>query len=238
MTPPILSFNNFVKDFEKFQLKGNDLSIPKGEITAVVGDEGAGKTTLLELIMGLRTLDSGTIERSLVSEDDSITSFKAATGFVYDDLYFYDFGTLNDLSRMMSEVYPSWEQKIFHKYSAEFGLPAGQKFRDFSSEMKMKTMLATGLSHHPELLIMDEPVKSLETKARFEFFKLLRQLQKKEELTIIITSQNASSVEKFATNMLFMHEGEFVLEGRPRELKKQYKTLDIAYKSAIGGTHK
>lgn len=238
MTSPFLSINYLVKNIDKFQLKGSDITFQKGEITGIIGADGSGKTTLLELIMGLRNPDEGTIVRTLVSENDTLQTFKSDTGFVYDDLHFYDFGTINDLSKMMAEAYPAWDQQEFHKYTAEFGLSFSQKFRDYSSEMKMKTMLAASLAHSPKLLIMDEPVKVLETKAKFNFFKTLRQIQKKNDMSIIITSENAGAVEKFATQLLFIHHGEFVLSGRPRELKKQYKTLDIAYRNAVGGNDK
>lgn len=238
MTSPIVTFNNVVKNFDNFQLKASDFSFSKGEIIAVVGEKGAGKTTMLELIMGLRAPHSGTIERSLVTENDTLQSFKSHTGFVYEDLYFYDFGKITDLSSMMSEVYPGWEQKEFHKYTADFGLPVGQKFRDFSTDMRIKTMLAASLAHRPELLIIDAPMQTLDAKTRFQLFKILRQINKKENMTIIITSENATTIEKFANRALFLHEGNIVLSGGLRELKKQYKSLDIAYKSTVGGKNK
>jgi ABC-2 type transport system ATP-binding protein len=237
MSPPIVTFNNIVKNIDYFQLKASEISFSQGEITAIIGEKGAGKTTFLELLMDLRKPDSGTIERSIASDNDTIQAFKTHVGFVYEDLYFYDFGKLSDMASMMRELYPTWDQAEFHKHTADFNLPIGQKFRDFSPEQRMKTMLAVSLAHHPKLLIMDEPVKTLETKTRFQLFKTLRQINKNTGMTIILTAESASAVEKFAANVLFLHEGEFVLSGRTRDLKKQYKTLDIAYKSVIGGSN-
>lgn len=235
MASYVVTLNNVVKNLDDFQLNIDEIKLKSDEIIAIVGDKGAGKSTLIELIMGLRRADSGEIERNLSKEDKHPAAFKKEIGFVYEDLYFYDFGKLTDLSTVMRENYPTWDEAKFHRLSSELNLPIGQKFREFSPDMNMKAMLAASLSHSPKLLILDDITKHLERKARFDLFKLLRQEHKKNDMAIVIADDNVNAVDKFASEIVFLKDGETVFSGNTRQLKKHHKTLENAYKNKLGG---
>jgi len=122
-----------------------------------IGPNGAGKSTTIKLIMNLLKKDGGEIKVFGLDNIRHEKEIKNRVGFVYDENHFYEELTPLEMKRVIAPFYKNWDEEAFQRYIREFDLPAKRKIKDLSRGMKTKFSLAVALSHHADLLIMDEP---------------------------------------------------------------------------------
>ena len=152
-----IELNHISKSFGEFSLKNVTLAIPAGTICGLVGENGAGKSTLIRILMGALRPDSGTA--AALGVDVSAPEFlnaKEDIGVVLDEGCFPETLTAPQVGRVMAATYRRWEQDTFDAYCRRFALPEKTAFKDYSRGMKMKLAIAAALSHHPDLLILDD----------------------------------------------------------------------------------
>lgn len=154
----ILELQEISKSFPKsnFTLDKLSFSLPYGTILGFVGENGAGKTTTIGCILNTVKKDGGTVKLFGREMQDCDTDIREKIGVVYDGDNFPGFWTAKQLSEVMGGIYTQWDNALFQKYLEEFHLPAKQKIKDYSRGMTMKLAIAAALSHHPQLLILDE----------------------------------------------------------------------------------
>jgi len=152
----ILEIHNLSKTFKDFSLREVSFSLERGYIMGFIGPNGAGKSTTIKLIMNLLKRDSGEITVFGLDNLKHEKEIKNRIGFVYDGNYFYEELTVAQMKRIVAPFYKNWDEAAFQQYLRDFALPAHKKIGELSKGMKMKFSLAIALSHHAELLIMDE----------------------------------------------------------------------------------
>lgn len=223
----ILELENVSKTFPKsnFLLDNLSFSLPYGTILGFVGENGAGKTTTIGCILNTVMKDSGTIKLFGREMQDNDTEIREQIGVVYDGDNFPGFWTAAQLSQVMNGFYTNWDTTLFQKYLQDFGLPTTQKIKHFSRGMTMKLAIAAALSHHPQLLILDEATSGLDPVMRDEMLDVFLDFVQEETHSILLSSHITSDLEKVADYIAFIHNGRLILTASKDNLIYNYAVL-------------
>lgn len=209
----ILELQQISKTFPKsnFTLDQLSFSLPYGCILGFVGENGAGKTTTIGCIMNTIKKDSGTVKLFGKEMLDSDTDIREKIGVVYDGDNFPGFWTAKQLSQVMEGFYTQWDHALFQKYLEDFHLPAKQKIKNYSRGMTMQLAIAVALSHHPQLLILDEATSGLDPVMRDEMLDVFLEFVQEENHSILLSSHITSDLEKIADYITFIHNGKLIM---------------------------
>lgn len=223
----ILELQQVTKKFPKsdFMLDQVTFSLPYGAILGFVGENGAGKTTTIGCILNTILKDSGKVNLFGREMQDADIEMREKIGVVYDGDNFPAYWTADQLSRVMEGLYTRWDQALFQKYLEDFRLPAGQKIKHYSRGMTMKLALAAALSHHPQLLILDEATSGLDPVMRDEILDVFLEFVQEEDHSILISSHITSDLEKVADYIAFIHDGKIILTASKNDLVYHYAVM-------------
>lgn len=218
----IIELSNVNKAFDGFALKDISFQVKKGFVTGFVGANGSGKSTSIKLIMNLLQPDSGTVKVFGLSYKEHEKEIKQKIGFVYDEHVFYENLTLIEMKKLIKPVYERWDDELFDSYIELFQLPLKKKLKTFSKGMMMKASLAIALSHHAELIIMDEPTAGLDPVFRREFLNLLHDIVQDGEKTIFFSTHITSDLDRIADYIVFLHKGQIIFTQEFYAIAEQY----------------
>ncbi len=210
------------KKYDGFELKGIDLEVPKGVIVGFIGENGAGKTTTIKAMLNLIKSEAEKIEILGMALSMHEKEIKEEIGVVLDDSFLSEYMNLEDINKVMSSVYKNWDEKLYFGYVEQFKLPRTKILKDYSSGMKMKLKVITAISHHPRLLILDEPTNGLDPVARNEILDLFQDFIQNEENSILVSSHITTDLEHIADYIVFIENGEIVLSKEKDELLEKY----------------
>ena len=218
----VLEINNITKDYKKFKIDNISFNLPKGYIMCFIGANGAGKTTTIKLILNMIKRDSGEIKVFGLDNIREEERIKEQIGVVFDECYYLEDWTLNDVEKAVSMFYKNWNSSIYEKYLKEFNLARDKKVKDLSRGMRMKLMIAVAFSHEAKLLILDEPTSGLDPVARDEFLDILRDYIEDEEKSVIFSSHITSDIEKIADYITYINNGKIIFTGEKDEFLEKY----------------
>lgn len=220
-----IAIRDLSKRFDRFQLQNVNLTLPRGSIMGFIGENGAGKTTTIKLMLNQLKADSGKISILGYDHISEEKTLKKEIGVVFDESYFHDNIKPKHISKIMSRVYDNWDAEMFSGYMKKFRLPEDKMTKDFSRGMKMKLSLATALSHHPKLLILDEATSGLDPIIRNEILDIFLDFIQDEEHSILFSSHITSDLEKVADYIAFLHEGRILFSESKDDLLANYGML-------------
>lgn len=223
----ILELQQVSKTYPKshFTLDNISFSLPYGSILGFVGENGAGKTTTIGCILNTIARDSGTVKLFGQEMLDQDTALRENIGVVYDGDNFPVYWTAQQLSRVMHGLYSRWDNALFDRYLEEFRLPPKQKIKHYSRGMSMKLAIAAALSHHPQLLILDEATSGLDPIMRDEMLDVFLDFVQEEEHAILLSSHITSDLEKIADYIAFIHNGSLILTASKDDLIYRYAVM-------------
>ena len=201
------------------------LEIKKGEVHALVGENGAGKTTTIGCILNTIKKDSGKIKLFGQEMSDADTDMREKIGVVYDGDNFPTYWTATQLAKVMAGFYKQWDNILFLKYLEEYKLPANQKIKQYSRGMTMKLAIAVALSHHPQLLILDEATGGLDPIVRDEMLDTFLDFVQEENHSILLSSHITSDLEKVADYITFIHNGKMIMTISKNDLVYNYAVM-------------
>ena len=223
----ILELQQICKSFPKsdFILDKLSFSLPYGAILGFVGENGAGKTTTIGCILNTVRKDSGTVKLFGKEMRDTDTDIREKIGVVYDGDNFPGFWTAKQLSQVMEGIYTQWDHALFQKYLEDFHLPVKQKIKNYSRGMTMKLAIAVALSHHPQLLILDEATSGLDPVMRDEMLDVFLEFVQEESHSILLSSHITSDLEKVADYITFIHNGKLIMTASKNDLVYNYAVM-------------
>lgn len=233
----ILQVKNLQKEYKGFSLNVS-FDLKKGYVMGFIGPNGAGKTTTIKLLMNLVKRDGGEVEIFGLDNIENELGIKERVGFVYDENYYYEELTIEQMKRVIAPFYSNWDEEAFHRYMKQFDLPPGKKIKSLSKGMKMKFSLALALSHQAELLIMDEPTSGLDPVSRSELLDILREYMDDENRGIVFSSHVTSDLDKIADYVCFIHQGRLVLNSTKEEIMETYGVIKGEKRVLQGGLRK
>jgi len=219
---PILEVKNLCKNYGNFSLKNVNIRLDRGYIMGFIGPNGAGKSTTIKLIMNLIKKDSGTIKIFQLDHQKNELAIKDRIGFVYDENYYYEELTVEEMKNFVKPFYSRWDEAAFKNYVDQFELPLKKPIKNLSKGMKMKFSLAIALSHHAELLIMDEPTSGLDPIIRSEFLEILQSFIQDENKSVFFSTHITSDLDKIADYITLIDDGEIILSKTKDELMEEY----------------
>ena len=211
MSENALELRHVSRRLGDFELRDVNLTLPKGCILGLVGENGAGKSTTIRLLTGELRPDSGTVS-VLDAEPGSpdFRSVKERLGVVLDDAWFPEILNARQVGTMMAMTYESWDAELYESYLARFALPREKNFKDYSRGMRMKLAIAVALAHRPEVLLLDEATAGLDPIVRDEVLEIFREFSEAEDHAILISSHILSDLEKLCDYIAFLHQGKLL----------------------------
>ena len=223
----ILELELVSKTFPKsnYTLDKVSFSIPYGAIMGFVGENGAGKTTTIGCILNTVAKDSGTIKLFGKEMSDDDTDIREKIGVVFDGENFPGYLNAEELAKIMQGLYKNWDNELFQKYLRDFSLSAKQKIKSYSRGMTMKLAISVALSHHPQLLILDEATSGLDPIMRDEILDVFLEFVQEEDHSILLSSHITSDLEKIADYITFIHNGKLIMTVSKNDLVYNYAVM-------------
>jgi ABC-2 type transport system ATP-binding protein len=208
----------------RWALQNCSLEVPTGRVTGLVGPNGAGKTTLLSLMVGILTPTVGTIE-VCGGRPAADSSQLAKVGFVAQDTPTYAGLTVADHLRLGAHLNPRWDDAAAHRRVERLGLDPRQKAGQLSGGQRAQLALTLGLGKRPELLILDEPVASLDPLARREFLQVLMEAVAEDEISVLLSSHVVSDLERVCDHLVVLVDSQVRVSGDVEELLATHHRL-------------
>ncbi|HIQ84113.1 MAG TPA: ABC transporter ATP-binding protein [Candidatus Pullichristensenella stercorigallinarum] len=225
MNENALAVNGLTKQYKDFTLDGVSFAVPCGTIVGLVGENGAGKSTTMNAILGLIQKDAGTIEIFGKQDAQIDNAVRNRIGVVFDGNNFPDVLTARQLSNIFKKLYDEWDEGEYFALLQKISLPLDKKIKEFSKGMKMKLSIAVALSHHSQLLILDEATSGLDPVVRDDILDMFLDFVQDEGHSILVSSHITSDLEKVADYIVFIHQGKVVFVKPKDELRYQYGVL-------------
>lgn len=209
------------------------LTIPKGSFFGLLGPNGAGKSTTIHCITGIAQPTSGTIT---IDETDVVTDYKLArtkVGLSPQEFNVDIFAKVEKLLDYVGGYYgiphgPRWEriEELLTRFELEEH--RHKRFQELSGGLKRRVMLARGLVHTPELMILDEPTAGVDVEQRHGLWEYLKEMNERGK-TIILTSHYLEEIEYLCNDIAIISRGKIVAEGTKQDFIKGGKSLEKRY---------
>jgi ABC-2 type transport system ATP-binding protein len=208
----------------KWALQNCTLSIPAGKVVGLVGPNGAGKTTLLQLVVGLLEPTSGTIS-VLGSRPCEGRAELQRVGFVAQDSPTYGHLSVGNHLRMGAYLNPNWDRGLAQSGIGKLGLDPRQKTGSLSGGQRAQLALALAIAKRPELLVLDEPVASLDPLARREFLQNLMEAVAVQGTSVVLSSHLIADIERVCDYLVVLVASRVQLAGEVSELLASHHRL-------------
>lgn len=221
-----IEIRNLCKSYKDFKIDNLNLTLPKGYIMGLVGENGAGKSTTIKLILDIVHKESGSITVLGRDNGDKFELTKEDVGVVLDEVGFNQLFTAKEVNKILSAAYKNWNSDEFFGYLKRFSVPTDKKFKELSRGMKMKLGISAALSHGAKLLILDEATNGLDPVVRDEITDLLMEFTRNEEHSILISSHIVSDLEKICDYIAFIHSGKVLLCEEKDRLREDYAVIN------------
>jgi ABC-2 type transport system ATP-binding protein len=205
-------------------LRDCTLAIPARHVVALVGPNGAGKTTLLNLAVGLLRPTAGQIS-VLGGEKPGSDAARRRIGFVAQDAPLYGHLPAGDMLHLARNLNLTWDEKRARSRLADLGIPLARKVRHLSGGQRAQLALTIALAKRPELLILDEPLASLDPLARHDFMGSLMAAVAEDGLSVVFSSHVVAELERIADYLVVLNEGRPQLAGEVDVLLGAHRIL-------------
>jgi ABC-2 type transport system ATP-binding protein len=193
------------------------LSVPTGRIVGLVGPNGAGKTTLLQIAVGMQPQTSGTIE-VLGSAPAANAGQLARVGFVAQDTPTYAHLSVADHLRLGAHLNPRWDASLAAERIGALGLDPAQKAGKLSGGQRAQLALTLAIAKRPDLLVLDEPVASLDPLARRQFLQSLMAFIADQGASVILSSHLVSDLERVCDYLIVLVSSQVLVAGEVETL--------------------
>jgi ABC-2 type transport system ATP-binding protein len=236
---PIIDLQQVVKVFgSKSVLNGVNLSIPAGAVVGLVGTNGSGKSTLIKCLLGLLKPQGGRLRVLGEGPWNFSVSAKARLGYVPQTVVLYPWMTVDQLVRSVAVFYPNWDTTWSQQLLDRWELDRSQTVGTLSPGQSQKLGLVAALGHRPELLVLDEPVASLDPVARRELLRSLLELNAEmadgaPPHTILFSTHITADLERVASHLALLKGGQITLFDELDSVKDRVKRLRIVAASEL-----
>jgi ABC-2 type transport system ATP-binding protein len=205
-------------------LRDCTLAIPEGHVAGLVGPNGAGKTTLLRLAAGMLTPTCGTIT-VLGQRPGAGPAQLARVGFVAQDTPVYSRMTVADHLRLGAWLNPGWDDQLARQRIGQLALDPRQRAGSLSGGQRAQLALTVALAKRPGLLILDEPVASLDPLARREFLRGLMEAVAGQHLSVLLSSHLVADLERVCDYLVVLVASRVRVAGEVSDLLASHHRL-------------
>ena len=207
----------------KWALQDCTIEVPEGSVTALVGPNGAGKTTLLQLAVGLTRPSAGDVTVLGLSPRDP--ALLARVGFVGQEHPLHRGFTVAETLKLGHKLNPGWDDALAHERVQRLELPLDRTVGRLSGGQRAQVALTVALAKQPELLLLDEPVASLDPLARREFLNGLMEAVSETGLTVVLSSHIVAELERVCDHLVILAQARAELAGPIDEIVAGHRLL-------------
>jgi ABC-2 type transport system ATP-binding protein len=200
-------------------LHGLTFSVEPGDVVGVLGKNGAGKTTLLELMLGFTPASEGQVEVFGHEAFNLPGESKARVGFVPQQDELINQLNARDQLSVIASFYPRWDEAFIQRLCKEWGVDLKARIKGMSVGERQKLSILLALGHKPELLVLDEPVASLDPLARRQFLEQIVEVTADGERSVVFSSHIVSDIERLANKIWILKGGRLQWQGDLDSLK-------------------
>lgn len=226
----VLSVKNLVKNFGEFKAV-DDISfeVEEGQVVGFLGPNGAGKSTTINCLLGVVEKDGGEIRmfgkdlakhRTEIMKNVNYCSAEYVLPWnltLFENLLVYaKFYEIKDAKSRIMEVLGEFE----------LAESKNKSIRSLSLGQRTRANLCKALISKPKLLLLDEPMASMDPDVVDKGIRLIKRIQKEEKMTILYTSHNMWEIEQVANDVVFINHGKIIAQGSPLDLTKQELALE------------
>jgi ABC-2 type transport system ATP-binding protein len=229
----IIEVKNLTKKFKDFNAVDSiSFDVKRGEIFAFLGPNGAGKSTTIKILTTLLDKTSGEILINGINPATHKDSVRKSFGIVFQDPSLDDDMTAFENMQLHAVLYsiPKREREQRIKDLLIFVELWDRKdslVKTFSGGMKRRLEIARGLLHHPKILFLDEPTLGLDPQTRNHMWQYVRELSKKEGMTVFFTTHYMEEAERIAEKIAIIDHGKIIATGSAETLRKQTETKSL-----------
>ncbi|WP_327580592.1 ABC transporter ATP-binding protein [Nonomuraea sp. NBC_00507] len=209
---------------KRWALRDCTVDIPAGHVVGLVGPNGAGKTTLLKLASGQLEPTAGGIT-VLGGRPGGTPAQLARVGFVAQDTPVYAGLTIADHLRLGARLNLRWDAALARERMAQLGLVPTRRAGKLSGGERAQLALTLGLAKRPELLILDEPVASLDPLARREFLQGLMEATVEHAFSVVLSSHLVSDLERVCDFLIVLVDSRVQVAGETDKLLATHHRL-------------
>ena len=206
-------------------LAGLDWQLLPGQVVGLLGRNGAGKTTLLECLLGLRAPQAGTVQlfgQPAAQLDDAA---RARIGYVPQQSDLFDSFTPAQLLDYFRSFYPRWNTAKVEGLLSRWDIDRHRRIGKLSGGQQQRLSIIRALAHDPDLLVLDEPVASLDPAGRRDFLRELIEQVLERGTTVVFSTHILSDLERVAFHLAFLRGGRIVLQAALDELLDAVRLL-------------
>lgn len=222
MSTPVVAMQAVQKTFgSRAVLRGVDWQVGQGKVIGLLGRNGAGKSTLIECMLGLRETDSGSTHLFDEAVPHLSEAARARIGYVPQKSDLFEWLTPDQLLAYFRTLYPRWNEAKVAGLLTRWGFDAAarrQKIGSLSGGQQQRLAIIRALAHDPDLLVLDEPVASLDPVARRDFLRELVGDVLGRGTTVVFSTHILSDLERVAFDVAFLKDGRIALQAPLDEL--------------------
>jgi ABC-2 type transport system ATP-binding protein len=228
MSSPYIAARGLGKSFNgKPVLADVSFTVDPGDVVGVLGKNGAGKTTLLELVLGFTPATVGGVQLFGYDSYRLPGAAKARVGFVPQQDELVNQLTAADQIGVIASFYPKWDDELVGRLSDEWEVDLRQRVKNMSVGQRQKLSILLGLGHKPDVLILDEPVASLDPVARRQFLEQIIEVAADGNRSVVFSSHIVSDVERLANKIWILKDRRMYWQGEFDSLKDSIVRLHV-----------
>lgn len=225
---PVIEITGLRKRFDKAEiLRGVDFAVPRGSVVGLLGKNGSGKSTLIKCLLGLLRPSEGQIQIFGENPWNLRAEAKSRLGYAAQEPSLYPWMRVKQILEYTSAFYSNWDHKTALSLAVRWELPLDERVGPMSLGQQQKLSLVLALGHHPELLVLDEPVASLDPSARREFLARILDIASSSDRTVLFSTHITSDLERVADRVAILQDGRISYHDELDHLKENVKRLRI-----------
>jgi ABC-2 type transport system ATP-binding protein len=210
---------------QTWALQDCTLTLPTGRVAALVGPNGAGKTTLLHLSAGLLEPTAGSVQVFGCSPQRQPRETLPRLGFLAQDHPLYRDWSVADLLTMGRKLNPRWDDVVAQARVQHLGIPLERRVGKLSGGQQAQVALVLALAKCPDLLLLDEPLASLDPLARRDFLRTLMDAVAERGMTVLLSSHIIGDLERVCDYLIVLSAARLQLAGDIGEIIRTHKRL-------------
>ncbi|MCG9698414.1 ABC transporter ATP-binding protein [Shewanella sp. Isolate11] len=227
-TASILAFEQVSKQFDgQLALDDISLSLEPGMVVGLLGQNGAGKSTLMRCALGIVNVDAGRVEVLGQSSQNLSSAQKERIGYVPQQPFGYEGFTVAKALDLHRSFYPNWDEALEQTWLERFELDGSKQVQRLSVGQRQSLALIMAMAYRPQLLILDEPVASLDPIARRKFMADLFDLALDSGSAVLFSSHITSDLERVASHLALLKQGKLVLFKEIDKLREQVQLVTL-----------
>ncbi|MBY0589551.1 ABC transporter ATP-binding protein [bacterium] len=208
-------------------LNGVDLIVPKGAVVGLMGKNGSGKTTLIKCLLGLLRIEHGTASILGCDPWNLSAAAKERIGYVPQVVNLYDWMKVENVIRYTASFYSAWDYAWSDELAKRWHVPLDKRVQTISPGQLQSLALILAIGHRPELLILDEPLASLDPIARRDVLRSLLNLSDDGSRSILFSTHISVDIERIATHVAILQGGKLAHFAELDDLKEHVKRLRV-----------